>query len=89
MISLKKFRGDRLKGLETADDCGNVEEEKRWNLQADILLLFTRSNSNNKKTSAHLAFIKAFYKYSVQGVIHKFSKTVKNSEVRVCICHKN
>ena len=41
MISWIKFRGDRLKGLETADDCSNVEEGKRWNLQADILLLFT------------------------------------------------
>ena len=61
MISWIKFRGNSLKGLETADDCSNVEEGKRWNLQADdILLLFTRSNSNNKKTSAHLAFIKAF-----------------------------
>ena len=62
MISWIKFRGDRLKGLETADDCSNVELEKgkRWNLQADILLLFTRSNSNNKKTSTHPAFIKAF-----------------------------
>ena len=33
-----KFKGDRLKGLETADDCSDVEEVKRWNLQADILL---------------------------------------------------
>ena len=60
MISWIKFRGDRLKGMETADDCSNAEEGKRWNLQADILLLFTGSNSNNKKISAHLAFIKAF-----------------------------
>ena len=49
MISWIKFRGDRLKGLETADDCSNVEEVKRWNLQDDILLLFPRANSNNKK----------------------------------------
>ena len=60
MISWIKFTGDRSKGLETANDCSNVEEGKRWNLQADNLLLFTWSNSNNKKTSAHLAFIKAF-----------------------------
>ena len=59
MISWIKFRSNILKGLETADDCGNVETGKRWNLQADTLLLFTRSNSNNKKTSALLAFIKA------------------------------
>ena len=29
MISWIKFRGDRLKGLETADDCINVEEGKK------------------------------------------------------------
>ena len=29
MISRIKFRGDRLKGLETADDCSDVEEGKR------------------------------------------------------------
>ena len=28
MITWIKFRGDRLKGLETADDCSNVELEK-------------------------------------------------------------
>ena len=52
MISWIKFRGDRLKGLEPADDCSNVEEGKRWNLQADILLCLLGQIATTKNICA-------------------------------------